>query len=139
MKATKILTASALALVLATPASAQVVLQSWDIDGDGVLTGAEFRSLFTDNPTMAAIDADNDGTLTEAEYDAFFAGDIDFADTRFASFEFSDWDENADGLVEESEMEQGFLTVYDNDSDGQIDESEFTAVSSDFDAIGTDL
>jgi hypothetical protein len=131
MKATKIFAATALSLALAAPASAQVVLQSWDIDGDGELTGAEFRGLFNDNPTLASIDADNDGVLTEAEYDDFFMTNVEFADTAFGTYGFDSWDLDSDGLVQDAELEQGFLTIYDTNGDGSIDESEFTTVTGD--------
>lgn len=139
MTATKFLTASALTLALAAPAAAQMVLQSWDVDGDGLLTGAEFRGLFNDNPTFAAIDSDDDGMLSESEYQAYFAGDVSFAETTFGSYAFADFDLNSDGLVAEAEYQEGFLTVYDADGDGTINEAEFTNLSDDFEVIGTDM
>ncbi|MEM7490334.1 MAG: hypothetical protein AAF390_14530 [Pseudomonadota bacterium] len=129
MKATKFLTAGALVAALATSASAQIVLQSWDIDGDGELTGAEFRGLFNDNPTLAALDADSDGMVTEGEYEAFFDANVEFADTMLATRSFADWDLNSDGLVEDTEFETGYLTIYDADGSGTIDEAEFTTVT----------
>ncbi|MEM8849919.1 MAG: hypothetical protein AAGE03_07765 [Pseudomonadota bacterium] len=129
MKVTKLLTASALTLAMASAASAQIVLQSWDIDGDGELTGAEFRNLFNDNPTLAAIDADSDGMVTEGEYDAFFGANVQFADTMLGTYTFDDWDLNSDGLVEQTEFETGYLTIYDTDGSGTISETEFTTVT----------
>jgi Ca2+-binding EF-hand superfamily protein len=133
MKATKLFAATALSLALAAPASAQIVLQSWDVDGDGELTGAEFRGLFNDNPTIAAIDGDGDGILTEAEYDAFFEQNVEFADTSFGSYGFASWDLDSDGLVQDTELQQGFLTIYDADGNGTIDKSEFTTVTGEID------
>lgn len=136
MTITKILTASALALSLAAPASAQVVLKSYDVDGDGELTGAEFRNLFDNITTMEAVDADGDGFINEAEYDAVFGdAEVHFADIGYGGFTYTDWDLNSDGLVSREEYAEGFMVTYDADDSGQINGQELRQLETDF---GTD-
>ena len=129
MNTFKTLAAATLALGLAAPASAQFVLKSYDIDGDGELTGAEFRGLFNDNPTIGEIDTDGDGFLTEAEFEAYFGENVTLAETSFGTRAYTDWDLDGDGLVARTEFEDGFLTLYDANGDGTLDESEFTTLS----------
>ncbi|MCK0167012.1 hypothetical protein MWU52_05555 [Jannaschia sp. S6380] len=136
MTATKFLTASALALSLAAPATAQVVLQSYDVDGDGELTGAEFRNLFDNVATLATYDTDGDGYLSQGEYDAAFGdAEVHFAELGYTGFTYTDWDLNADGLVSEEEYAEGFLLTYDADASGVIEGEELQQIETDF---GTD-
>lgn len=136
----KALAAGTLALTLAAPASAQLVMKGYDIDGDGQLTGAEFRDLFdADGITnVAAFDTDGDGFLSEAEYEAGFgAAEVKWAELGYGTFQYTDWDLNADGLVSEEEYATGFMTIYDRDKSGQIDEAEFEAMDVDTRTIFT--
>ncbi|UWQ20400.1 hypothetical protein [Jannaschia sp. W003] len=128
MTLAKILAAGATAIALATPAAAQMVLKSYDVNSDGKLTGAEFRGLFNDNPMMADLDTDADGFISEMEYQAAFGDPTILADTTFGSYAYTDWDKDSDGLVASTEFEEGFLTLYDQDESGDIDEAEFTTM-----------
>ena len=124
----KTLTAAALAMALASPAAAQFVLKSYDVDGDGMLTGAEFRGLFNDNPAFGEIDANADGSLSEDEYTGYFGENVTLASTSFGTRTFTDWDLDGDGLVAQTEFQDGFLTIYDANADGAIDETELTTL-----------
>jgi len=128
MKFAKLIAAAAITAGLAAPAAAQVVMKSYDVNSDGKLTGAEFRGLFNDNLTLAAYDTDQDGFLSKAEYDEAFGDAEIIGDTSFGTYSYTDWDLNADGLVADEEYEQGFLTLYDADESGDIDETEFTTM-----------
>ena len=139
MKTMKILTAGALALSLAAPASAQMLLKGYDVDGDGQLTGAEFRDLFDADGMVnaAAYDTDGDGYLTQAEFEAGFGPYAEYWQTAgYGTLTFTDWDLNADGLVDDGEIYENYVRVYDADGSGTIDESEFGILSTDMQELG---
>ena len=132
MKATNILAATTLSLALAAPAAAQIVMTGYDVDGDGELTGAEFRDLFDNVVTLSSYDTDGDGFLSEAEYEAGFGeAEVHFAELGYTGFTYTDWDLNSDGLVAQDEYTQGFMTIYDRDASGVIDANELTTIESD--------
>lgn len=132
MKTTARLTAAAIAMMLAAPASAQMVMMSYDVDGDGELTGAEYRNLFNDNLTVANFDTDNDGSLSVAEYEAAF-GPVAARAAEYQSDAMIDAD--GDGFITDDELADGMLQIYDADDSGMIDGDEFTVLTTDFDGI----
>ena len=139
MKTTNILTAGAIALSLAAPASAQMLLKGYDVDGDGELTGAEFRDLFDSDGMVnaAAYDTDGDGYLNQAEFEAGFGPYAEYWQTAgYGNLSFTDWDLNADGLVADDEIYDSFVRVYDADGSGTIDGTEFDVLSTDMQEMG---
>ena len=67
----------------------RVGLDTWDIDGDGVIVRDEFEDGFDDWGTFAEFDGDLDGLISEDE---------------LAEGVFSLYDEDDDGLIEEPEL-----------------------------------
>ncbi|WP_281827577.1 hypothetical protein [Jannaschia rubra] len=137
MKATKFFTASALTFMLAGPAAAQIAIRAHD--GEGMLTGAEFRDLFDADGivSLAAYDTDGDGQLSEAEFDAAFAdANVHWGTLGYGSTTYTDWDLNSDGLVAQDEYTQGFLVIYDRDGSGSIEGAELEQMEADFAADG---
>ena len=132
MKTPARLTAAAIAMMLAAPASAQMVMMSYDVDGDGQLTGAEYRNLFNDNFTVARFDTDNDGMLSMEEYEAAF-GPVTARLAEVNPEAETNFDINADGMIDEDELAEGVLSIYDADDSGFIDGDEFTVLTTDYD------
>ncbi|WGH78264.1 EF-hand domain-containing protein [Jannaschia ovalis] len=132
MKTPARLTAAAIAMMLAAPASAQMVMMSYDVDGDGQLTGAEYRNLFNDNFTVARFDTDNDGMLSMEEYEAAF-GPVTARLAEVNPEVETNFDINADGMIDEEELAEGVLSIYDADDSGFIDGDEFTVLTTDYD------
>lgn len=71
------------------PADDGVVLEAWDIDGDGIVLRNEFTDGFTEWGTFGEFDADDDDFISTAE----------FADGVFARY-----DDDLDGIIEEPEL-----------------------------------
>lgn len=87
---TRLVGASALALLLATPVLAQEEgAEAWDTDGDGALSEEEFNTGFGEAGVYGSWDADGDGALTEEEFNAGA---------------FGGYDDDESGVIEEPEL-----------------------------------
>ncbi|MFN3514790.1 MAG: hypothetical protein ACK41C_17225 [Phenylobacterium sp.] len=119
---------AATAALLALAASAQAAphgqaafIADYDLDGDGKVTAAEFRTVR--NQRFAATDLDKDGGLTEAEYVGEYQARLE---TQLAAS-----DETAERKAEERvrQIRQAHVRfgVLDKNKDGRIDAEEFAA------------
>lgn len=115
----------ATAALAATPAAASVA-ETWDADGDGILTAEEFRAGARDAGVFDQWDEDGDGRLTADEFGAALFVRFDEDDDgdltvpewedgidrwygeRTADFDFSDWDLDEDGVLDRGEFVQAF-------------------------------
>ncbi|MFO6463777.1 hypothetical protein ACK8OR_05245 [Jannaschia sp. KMU-145] len=133
MKTLTTLAASAIALTLAVPASAQMVLRGYDADQNGILTNDELNLAMAEVNTFATYDTDGDGYLSDAEYTAAFGdAEVHWGKLGYAERTFQDWDLTADGLVAEDEFTQSFLVIYDIDESGALEGAELDQIEADF-------
>ena len=99
----------------------ELKVATWDVDGDGGLSGAEFDAFKADNGgsgSMAQVDVDGDGSISAAEL-AAWAGS------------FASADSDGNGMVTAAELGRfqqvyggsGSLLQIDSDGDGGIEDT----------------
>ena len=126
----KFLTAGALALTLAAPAVAQTAIIGYDVDGDGMLTGAEFRDVLDKASVFPSLDVDGDGTLSEAEFAAYYDG-LEVSEDGTPPKELAEYDTDGDGVLDSMEYSMAFMAGYDLNADGAIDADELVDLEND--------
>lgn len=131
-----IFAASAVALTLAAPVAAQKAIIGYDVDGDGMLTGAEFRDVLDKARSFPGFDVNGDGMLDEAEFATFYDGlEVDVADDA-TPLTLVDYDTNGDGMLDEVEYATAYFAGYDLNADGALDAAELVDLEND---LGDDI
>ena len=129
---------------------------AFDGDGDGVITGAELRTVVSSvrvgmadgeiDEMLATYDTNSDDVLQANEFDGFMGGFVSEGDdvTRQMEHTFLQFDTNRDGGLDASEImalmeaggrpmelreAKGIIFEADRDGDGRIDTAEFGQIS----------
>ncbi|WP_162052203.1 EF-hand domain-containing protein [Pontibacter pamirensis] len=94
--------------------------QDWDVNDDSFLDEDEFTTSF-----FQIWDTDNDGMIEDIEWNAAVA------DYNLAGADWAAWDTNTDGFIETAEFDTGFnnlgwYNAWDTDGNGLIEAREYT-------------
>lgn len=125
----KFFTAGALALTLAAPLAAQTAVIGYDVDGDGELTGAEFRDAFEKAGMTGRFDVNGDAMLDKDEFAAYYDGlEVEGGDADAA---LASYDADGDGVLNTAEYNEAFFAGYDLNEDGALDADELVELEAD--------
>ena len=91
---------------------------TYDADGDGFVSDAEFGVGFAATPYYGSYDVDGDGVL---DRDEFTAG------TATYGYDYDAFDADRDGFVTDAEYNVGVYGAFDTNRDGVLDRNEFDA------------
>jgi hypothetical protein len=118
--------ASALTLALAiSPALSQMTdIGEWDTNGDAGLTNDEYKAGMGATGVFGQCDGDANEVLNEQEFQTCFAANQDEFAQRFGDDYYSQWDTDADSMINEDEFYEGTYGAYDADESGTIEEPE---------------
>lgn len=99
-------------------ADARTSFHAWDVDGNGVLSRAEFRAGMGAVGLYELWDADRDGLLSDEEYRAH-------PPKHFTAAEAEAWSDSGSGHFAREQFEERHFEAYDLDDDQTLAEREF--------------
>lgn len=121
-------------------------LDSWDLDGNGMIDGEEFGNLFGDLGAFDGWDFDGSGLLAPHELESALESErwLSRVEDRPAAWDadadgtvgrtelrervFRHWDADRDGILARSEALLGIRTIWDVDGDGRLSPEERAAL-----------
>ncbi len=95
--------------------------KAWDSDNDGKIDMKEFKISFNKTNSYEEWDTNTDKVIDEKEWHKGISLNYENSDLKYI-----DWDLNGDKLIDQMEYFQGSFEAWDNNSDGFINESEFS-------------
>lgn len=120
------------AILTAGPAFAQYI-DEWDANDDGVLSEEEWGTGFTEAGLFSEWDEDESGTIGDDEFATGLFGWFDDDDDGELTAE--EWDEGFDNWYGEQAVNLDFSN-WDDNEDGYVDEEEFTDAFTDAGLFG---
>ncbi|GGK54687.1 hypothetical protein [Salinarimonas ramus] len=112
--------------LMMTSAIAQEAFSDWDADGNGSISMEEFETNFGgDTGVFYSWDTNDDNSIGPDELSAGLGDNATAFNERFGDDAFTEWDEDADGMLTETEFNEGVYAGYDADDSGVIEEPEY--------------
>lgn len=101
----------------------------WDGDADERLDSEEFGIAYKESGYFKSWDVNQDQGINQEEWQMNLNSKMgpDYDEGEYGSFE--DWDANADGVLDEKELEDGVFAYYDTNKDSYIAEEEYSVWS----------